>query len=90
MAADARIIAHIDLDCFYAQVEANRLGVPADQPFCVQQWGGLLAVNYAARKYNIKRLGDDPVSAAIKCPGIQFCHVKLDPWDTATPEQAEG
>jgi DNA polymerase eta len=86
MAADARIIAHIDLDCFYAQVEANRLGVPADQPFCVQQWGGLLAVNYAARKYNIKRLGDDPVSAAIKCPGIQFCHVKLDPWDTATPE----
>jgi DNA polymerase eta len=33
-----RVIAHIDLDCFYAQAEMVRLGVPEDQPLAVQQW----------------------------------------------------
>ena len=50
-----RVILHIDLDCFYAQVESIRLGIPQDEPLAVQQWGSLLAVNYAARKFNIKR-----------------------------------
>ena len=44
-----RTILHLDLDCFYAQVESKRLGLSADVPLAVQQWGGLLAVNYAAR-----------------------------------------
>jgi DNA polymerase eta len=33
-----RVITHIDLDCFYAQAEMVRLGVPEDQPLAVQQW----------------------------------------------------
>jgi DNA polymerase eta len=33
-----RVIAHIDLDAFYAQCEMVRLGVPRDQPLAVQQW----------------------------------------------------
>ena len=33
-----RVVAHIDLDCFYAQAEMVRLGVPEDQPLAVQQW----------------------------------------------------
>ena len=33
-----RVIAHIDLDAFYAQCEMVRLGVPEDQPLAVQQW----------------------------------------------------
>lgn len=33
-----RVVAHIDLDAFYAQCEMRRLGVPDDQPLAVQQW----------------------------------------------------
>lgn len=33
-----RVIAHLDLDCFYAQVEMVRLGIPDDKPVAVQQW----------------------------------------------------
>lgn len=33
-----RVIAHIDLDAFYAQCEMVRLGIPEDQPLAVQQW----------------------------------------------------
>lgn len=33
-----RVIAHIDLDAFYAQCEMVRLGLPEDQPLAVQQW----------------------------------------------------
>lgn len=33
-----RVIAHVDLDCFYAQAEMVRLGVSEDQPLAVQQW----------------------------------------------------
>lgn len=31
------------------QVEQKRLNIPADVPCAVQQWNGLIAVNYAAR-----------------------------------------
>lgn len=31
-----RIIAHIDLDAFYAQCEGVRLNLPEDQPLAVQ------------------------------------------------------
>lgn len=33
-----RVIAHIDLDAFYAQCEMIRLGVGEDKPLAVQQW----------------------------------------------------
>jgi DNA polymerase eta len=36
-----RVIAHIDLDAFYAQCEMVRLGVAEDQPLAVQQWQAL-------------------------------------------------
>ena len=38
-----RVILHLDLDCFYAQVEHNRLKVPLTVPLAVQQWNGLIA-----------------------------------------------
>ena len=44
-----RVILHADLDAFYAQVEQVRLEIPLETPLCVQQWNGLVAVNYAAR-----------------------------------------
>ncbi|TVY25585.1 N-acetyltransferase [Lachnellula hyalina] len=33
-----RVIAHVDLDAFYAQCEMVRLNVAEDQPLAVQQW----------------------------------------------------
>lgn len=33
-----RVIAHIDLDAFYAQCEMRRLNIADDQPLAVQQW----------------------------------------------------
>ena len=36
-----RVIAHIDLDAFYAQCEMVRLGIREDQPLAVQQWCAL-------------------------------------------------
>ncbi|KAH7029447.1 impB/mucB/samB family protein [Microdochium trichocladiopsis] len=69
-----RVIAHIDLDAFYAQCEMVRLGLPDDQPLAVQQWQGLIAVNYAARKFGIGRHCN--VTEAKKlCPGLIAQHV---------------
>lgn len=52
---NGRVIIHLDLDCFYAQVEQRRLQIPATEPVAVQQRGSLLAVNYVARAAGVKR-----------------------------------
>ncbi|OAA38704.1 sister chromatid cohesion protein Eso1 [Beauveria brongniartii RCEF 3172] len=70
-----RVVAHVDLDAFYAQCEMVRLGLPDDQPLAVQQWQSLIAINYPARKAGIGgRLGS--VSDAKKaCPDLIAQHV---------------
>ena len=69
-----RVVAHIDLDAFYAQCEMIRLGVAEDQPLVVQQWQGLIAVNYPARKFGISRFA--PIMEAKKlCPSLILQHV---------------
>ncbi|KAJ1670442.1 N-acetyltransferase eso1 [Spiromyces aspiralis] len=70
----SRVIAHIDMDCFFCQVEQLRLGVPADQPLAVLQWNGLIAVNYAARAKGVSR-HDTAAEARAKCPEIRLVHV---------------
>jgi len=37
-ACPLRVVAHVDLDAFYAQCEQVRLGLAVDQPLAVQQW----------------------------------------------------
>ena len=71
-----RCILHLDLDCFYAQVESKRLGLPEEAPLAVQQWSGLLAVNYAARAKGIKR-GMRVDEAKTICPTLHTPHVPL-------------
>ncbi|KAF2086349.1 DNA/RNA polymerase [Saccharata proteae CBS 121410] len=69
-----RVICHIDLDAFYAQCEMVRLGVPEDQPLAVQQWQGLIAINYPARKYGLNR--HITITEAKKlCPELIMQHV---------------
>ena len=51
-----------------------RLGVAEDQPLAVQQWSGLIAVNYPARKFGVSRFLD--LSEAKKlCPQLICQHV---------------
>ncbi|MCJ1388559.1 DNA-directed DNA polymerase eta rad30 [Xylographa bjoerkii] len=69
-----RVIAHIDLDAFYAQCEMVRLNVPEDQPLAVQQWQGLIAINYPARKFGMNR--HITITEAKKlCPNLIMQHV---------------
>ena len=87
-----RVVAHIDLDAFYAQCEGVRLHIAEDQPLAVQvgtsvffsslsvadydgqQWSGLIAINYPARTYGVKRF--TTIGEAKKlCPNIILQHV---------------
>lgn len=69
-------ICHLDCDCFYAQVELVRLGLPLDHPLCVVQWGMALAVSYAARPFGIKR-GDKVEDIQRKGGGtVKLVHVE--------------
>ncbi|KAI9843302.1 MAG: DNA-directed DNA polymerase eta rad30 [Sclerophora amabilis] len=69
-----RVIAHIDLDAFYAQCEMIRLDVPEDRPLAVQQWQGLIAINYPARKFGISRHATI-TDAKKACPELIMQHV---------------
>eukprot|EP00887_Chlorella_sp_A99_P005175 scaffold1.g5175.t1 len=74
-AMDRRVVIHVDFDAYYAQVEARRLGIPREQPLAVQQWEGLIAVNYAARARGVTR--HMRVGEARKlCPELVLAHVE--------------
>ncbi|XP_059435481.1 DNA polymerase eta isoform X2 [Corylus avellana] len=79
--SDARVIAHIDMDCFYVQVEQRKQPNLRGLPSAVVQYnswkgGGLIAVSYEARKYGVKRSmrGDE---AKQVCPQIQLVKVPV-------------
>ncbi|KAJ2812159.1 N-acetyltransferase eso1, partial [Coemansia furcata] len=63
-----------NLQLIFPHVEQLRLGIGPDTPLAVQQWQGLIAVNYAARDRGVKRL-DTVAEAREKCPDIRFVHV---------------
>ncbi|OAP56932.1 hypothetical protein AYL99_09044 [Fonsecaea erecta] len=69
-----RCIALVDYDAFYAQCEMVRLGVPETQPLAVQQWQGLIAINYPARDFGLNR-HVTITEAKAKCPQIVVQHV---------------
>ncbi|KAL6546195.1 hypothetical protein OROMI_021916 [Orobanche minor] len=79
--SDSRVIAHIDMDCFYVQVEQRRQPTLRGHPTAVVQYnswkgGGLIAVGYEARRYGVKRSmrGDE---AKKVCPDIQLVQVPV-------------
>ncbi|KAF2286600.1 hypothetical protein GH714_022112 [Hevea brasiliensis] len=78
---DSRIIAHIDMDCFYVQVEQRKQPHLRGLPTAVVQYnewkgGALIAVSYEARKFGVKRSmrGDE---AKQVCPQIQLVQVPV-------------
>lgn len=83
-----RCIVHIDVDCFYCQVEQNRLGI-FGIPLAVQQWRSLIAVNYEARASGISR-HDSVLDARKKCPELVLVHVATYSQGSTTPEYHEN
>lgn len=77
-----RVIAHVDLDAFYAQCEMVRLGTSRTTPLAVQQWDSLIAVNYPARDSGISRMISAGEARKL-CPGVVLQHV-------ATFREGEG
>ena len=69
-----RVIVHIDLDAFYAQCETVRLGLDPAKPLAVQQWQGLIAINYPARAFGLNR-HVTVAEAKEKCPELICQHV---------------
>ena len=86
-----RVIAHVDLDAFYAQCEQVRLGVAIDQPLAVQQWSDfirsmiwfnaniLFRDGLIAINYPSRKFGltrmISPTEAKKLCPDIILQHV---------------
>ncbi|KAI8808330.1 hypothetical protein BJ742DRAFT_853689 [Cladochytrium replicatum] len=84
-----RVILHVDLDCFYAQVEHRRLDIPHSEPLCVQQWQSLIAVNYAARARGVRRFHTAEEAKKI-CPEVRLVHVATFVEGEMVPRYREG
>ncbi|CAM6116824.1 unnamed protein product [Calypogeia fissa] len=76
---ETRVIAHVDLDCFYVQVEQRRHPELKGNPTAVVMYnpwkgGGIIAVGYEARAAGVTRnmRGDD---ARKVCPEINLIQV---------------
>lgn len=69
----SRVIALIDMDCFYVQVEQREAPETWGHPCAVVQYtgGGVIAVNYEAREHGIKR-GNSVVDCKSKCPAVRL------------------
>ncbi|CAH1791744.1 unnamed protein product [Owenia fusiformis] len=77
--AQQRVIALVDMDCFYVQVEQRRNPSLKGKPCAVVQYktwkgGGIIAVGYEARACGVTRQmrGDE---AKEKCPAIELVRV---------------
>ncbi|KAE8389161.1 hypothetical protein BDV23DRAFT_157706 [Aspergillus alliaceus] len=81
-ASPLRVIAHVDLDAFYAQCEMVRLQTPREIPLAVRQWDSLIAINYPARAFGITRM-ISAKEARNLCPEVVLQHV-------ATFREGEG
>jgi DNA polymerase eta len=53
--ASSRVIAHVDLDCFYCQAHVRLDPTLKGKPIAVQQWNNLVAISYEARAKGVQR-----------------------------------
>lgn len=70
------VIAHIDVNAFFAQVEQLRLGLSTDDAVVCVQWQSIIAVSYKAREYGISRM-DTLETAKLKCPVLKPIHTAV-------------
>ncbi|TRY60043.1 hypothetical protein DNTS_010086 [Danionella cerebrum] len=78
-AGQERVVALVDMDCFYVQVEQRRNPALRNKPCVVAQYktwrgGGIIAVSYEARARGVSRnmFADDAVKL---CPDLQVARV---------------
>jgi hypothetical protein len=69
-----RLIIHIDMDAYYAQVESKRHGIKDEEPMGVLQWKSLIALNYAAKARGIKRQMTATEALGL-CSELKLVHV---------------
>jgi DNA polymerase eta len=50
-----RLIIHLDMDAYYAQVEMKQHNIDLGKPVAVLQWNSIIALNYVAKKSGVKR-----------------------------------
>ena len=50
-----RLIIHLDMDAYYAQVEMKQHNIDLTKPVAVLQWNSIIALNYVAKKAGVKR-----------------------------------
>lgn len=72
----SRTIIHIDIDCFYAQVEILKNPNLKNVPLGIQQKNIVVTSNYIAREYGIKKCMQI-VEAKKLCPGLVLGNLKL-------------
>jgi len=70
-ASHDRVIIHIDIDCFYAQVEMNKRPELRDKPMGVQQKNIVVTCNYAARARGVGKCVYIP-QAMEACPELEL------------------
>lgn len=66
---DNTVIVHIDIDCFYAQVEEIANPELRSRPLGIQQKTCLVTCNYIAREYGLKKLMYVPEAQKL-CPEL--------------------
>ena len=71
-----RVILHIDMDGFYCQVEGRRLGLDPQVPLAVEQWGGIISLNYPAKRLGVTRHMRVKDVQALNIQGMKFVHVE--------------
>jgi len=74
MEEGCRIVVHIDLDCFFVQVEQRKDPSLKNLPVAVQQHDDIICVSYEARKLGIRKKML-PTLALEKLPSLQLVHV---------------
>ncbi|KAJ4827829.1 hypothetical protein Tsubulata_022021 [Turnera subulata] len=79
--SDSRIIAHVDMDCFYVQVEQRKQPELRGLPTAVVQYnewkgGALIAVGYEARSFGVTRYMRGEEAKEV-CPQIHLVQVPV-------------
>ena len=67
----ARVLIHVDVDCFYAQVEENRNPELRGKPLAVTQKYLCVTTNYAARARGVAKMMGLK-DAVAQCPELQL------------------
>jgi DNA polymerase eta len=71
-----RTVVHLDLDCFFVQVERSLNPSLCGKPVAVQQHQDLICISYEARALGVQK-HMSPAEAKRKAPGITLVHVPL-------------